>query len=1066
MIERRFDVVTAEQLTALARQPFDGVAMSDAVPVLYRDLFIDTGDDHLQRRGITCRLRVGSDDRRVLTVFVGTLNDPTPPRRYEAAVVSADPRAALVSDTEPARRLSAVVDVRLLETKLELQVERVERTADRDWLGRARLSLFYDRVHVRSGMVTRAFHQLTVRTTNDRSALFERLCAELEDKAGLRPIAAGTRERAQLLLKWLEREERGRPTLSDAGVVLVLTRGRQLALFSREGLLALPFERGAGVGCARTLLDRCTRGGASDTRMIGKVSSIGPQPTVEVWTAELSDDAQLPRDLGDVIWTSAAGALERAGELHPDALAAVSVATRAGLLSEPARSSSGDVRVPAVRRSMQVSAGALLAYDRASSAPEHSVGEPHTLNSETSLLAFLARVLELAEDLRTPLAERLRFLAIVADGLDEFFMVRVAGIKRSALEQAEERLPDGLTPRQQLDLISLHARSLVARHYRCYHACAAEAEAHGARMVTWNEIDASQREELRELMRDELLASLTPLAMTLSPGHPFPRVRHLSLSLAVVFVDRPGSTPHFAQVEFPDDTPRLIPVPGMSAVITAEELIRANIDLLYPTSVVEQAYAFRVTRGSDLELDEDQAPSLIKAVEEASKRRYEQPVVRVEVERAMPAVLRDVVMRELRREQGGAGFDVEDIYEVDGPLDLRCLRELPFTDAVPLSFPGFRSADPFPHDRSIWDAIDESDRLCHHPFDDFDATVGRFFVEAAADPAVTAIKMTVYRCDAKSPVVAALIDAATAGKDVVVFVELKARFDEERNVAWAKRLEAAGGRVVHGLVGVKTHAKVALVVRREGNSLRRYVHTGTGNYNAETARRYTDLSLFTSDDSVTADVQDLFNELTGRSRAPQRLSRGCLISPVQILPEIVGRIEREAAHARSGRTGHIRMKLNGLSDPDVVSALVRASRDGVRVELVVRGVCTLRPRVPGLTDNITIVSVLGRFLEHSRIFYFGNAGTPEYFIGSADMRPRNLRRRVELLVPVEHAEARAELDTLLDMYFSDVGAWELTAGGEYVRRGAAGQTTQEALLVRGRASMSTEHGAFSSARSS
>jgi polyphosphate kinase len=697
---------------------------------------------------------------------------------------------------------------------------------------------------------------------------------------------------------------------------------------------------------------------------------------------------------------------------------------------------------------MRLSTAALIT----GGAPSHNgegalTREPYMLNSEASILAFLARVLALAEDLRTPLVERLRFLSIVADGLDEFFMVRVAGIKRSALEQAEERTTDGLTPRQQLELISLHARSLVARQYRCYEACAAEAEAHGGRIVEWADLDATQRSDLREILRDELLASLTPLAMTLSPGHPFPRVRHLSLSLAVVFLDRPGSTPHFAQVELPDDAPRLFAVPGMDAVITAEELVRANIDMLYPSAVVEQAYAFRVTRGADLEIDEDQAPSLINAVEEASKRRFEQPVVRVEVERAMPAVLRDVVMRELRRENVGAGLDVEDVYEIDGPLDLRCLRELPLKRAEALSFPPFRAAHPFPVDRSIWSLIDDRDRLCHHPFDAFDDTVGRFFADAACDPNVSAIKMTVYRADEKSKIVTSLIDAAAAGKDVVVFVELKARFDEERNAAWARRLEAAGGRVVHGLVGIKTHAKVALVVRRDDdNRLRRYVHVGTGNYNAQTAKRYTDLSLFTSDAAVSADVQDLFNELTGRSHAPQRLTRGSLISPKQLLPELVARIEREAAHARSGRNGHIRMKLNGLSDPDIVNALFRASTDGVRVELVVRGVCTLRPGVPGLTDNIRIASVLGRFLEHSRIFYFGNAGAPEYFIGSADMRPRNLRRRVELLVPVHDATCRAQLQHLFDVYLGDQSAWDLTPDGEYLRRNVGQLGAQEMLL--------------------
>ena len=317
VIERRFDVVTAEQLSSLAAQPLLGVLPSAVGRVLYRDLFLDTADDHLQRRGITCRLRVGSDDRRLLTAFVGTLNDPTPPRRYDAEVTSADPRAALASATEPARRLAAVVDARLLETKLELQVERIERTADRDWLGRPRIQLFLDRVHVRSGMVSRAFHQVTVRTFRTRDEKFDRICAELEETAGLRPIAAGTRERAQLLLKWLEREERGRPALSDAGVVLILTKDRQLALFARDGVLALPYERGSGVGCARTLLDRCTHGAASDARLVGKVSAIGPMPTLEVWTADVSDDSHVPRELGALVWRSISEALVAPGDCIP-----------------------------------------------------------------------------------------------------------------------------------------------------------------------------------------------------------------------------------------------------------------------------------------------------------------------------------------------------------------------------------------------------------------------------------------------------------------------------------------------------------------------------------------------------------------------------------------------------------------------------------------------------------------------------------------------------------------------------------------------------------------------------
>ena len=1035
VLERRFDVVSAEQLEKLAAEPLSRSAFTVS-RVLYRDLYLDTDDEQLQVRGITCRLRVGSDDHRTLTVFVGTPGDPAPPTRYEASVDSPDPRVALLSNTAPTRRLAAVVDFRLLQTKLELQVERIERTADPDWLRRPRLRLFYDRVHVRSGTLSRAFQQITVRSVRGNRHAFEAMCAYLQGTLGLRPIVAGTRERAQLLMKWMQREERGRPKLSDSGVALVLTRGAEVALFRRGSLLSLPFEPGAGVGTARTLLDRCARTPLTDTRLLGKLSSIGPMPTVEVWTAAVTADCEPARELGDVVWLRPMEALDRAPEVHADSLAALSVAVRSGLLAE--------TQPPAHRRTAEISGWAAVGV---SAEGEAAIGDPHFLNSELSILEFTARVLALAEDIRTPLLERLRFLSIVSENLDEFFMVRVAGIKRSATEQTEERSPDGLTPMQQLDLITLHVHSLVARQYRCYASCAAEMAAYGARIVTWNELDVGRRDQLRALMRDELLPALTPLAMTLSPGHPFPKLKHLSLSLAVVLLDRPGTAPHFAQVELPDDAPRFTPVPGMHAVIAIEELVRANLDLLYPSSVVEQAYAFRVTRGADLEIDEDRSPSLLHAVEEASRRRFEQPVVRVEVERSMPAVLRDVVLRELRREHGASVLDTDDMYEIDGPLDLAALSGLPITATSSLCFPPFKGANPLAEHETVWDAVDRRDRLFHHPFDDYDSTVVRFFHEAATDPQVTAIKMTVYRAGHQSPIVDALIDAAERGKDVVAFVELKARFDEERNVGWAKRLEEAGGRVVHGLVGVKNHAKVALVVRRDGTRLRRFVHVGTGNFNAETARRYTDLSLLTADEDLTADVQDLFNELTGSSRAPNQLTRGCLISPHQLLPELLAKIEREAAHARAGRGGHIRMKLNGLSDPEVVNALFRASQDGVRVELIIRGVCTLRPGVPGVSENISVISVLGRFLEHARALYFANAGSPEYLIGSADLRPRNLRRRVELLAPVRDERCRKQLDMIFDAYLGDPTAWELTTAGEYIRRHGTGLSAQESLLA-------------------
>jgi polyphosphate kinase len=1033
MVESRFDVVTPEQLEALLTRPIPGAPDVAPASVRYRDLYLDTADEQLERRGITCRLRIGSDDTRVLTVFIGTVGDPAPPQRVEAAVDSADPRAVVGGSSAPARRLAAIVDVRLLEVRLELQIERVARIAERDWRRRPVVRVLYDRIEVRTASSSRAFHQVTVispRAHPRQAAVSD----DLESGAGLRPIAAGTRERAQLLLKWMNREERSRAAQSEAGVALLLTRGETIAVSRAGDVLFLPFERGSGIGVARTMLDKWAAGATTDVRFLGKVSAIGPMPALEVWTAEVPGLATLPESAGQPAWISRLEALQRASELDVNALSALSLAVRAGLLAP-----NTTLDHPAPRQSVALHGGAIV--------PAASSAEPHVLNSETSILAFTARVLELAEDLRNPLGERLRFLSIVAANLDEFFMVRVAGIKRSATEQSEERGADGLTPEEQLDLIAGYARGIVARQYRCYDACIAEAEGHGVRFARWSELDGAQRGELRDVVR-EMTPSLTPLAMTLSPGHPFPRLRHLSLSLAVVFVDRPGSTPHFAQVEIPDDTPRFIAVPGSQALIPIEELIRANADLLYPSSVIEQAYAFRVTRGTDIELNEDRSQSLIEEIERATRQRFDQPVVRVEVEQAMPAVLRDVVLRELRRESGGAALGSRDLYEIDGPLDLGCVNDLPLAKDARLWFPEHKGGDPLRGADSIWKAIDAGDVLVHHPFDAFDATVVRFFREAASDPAVTAIKLTIYRADEDSPIMQALARAAEAGKDVIVFVELKARFDEERNVEWARRMEAAGGRVVHGLVGVKTHAKVAMVVRKSNGGHKRYVHVGTGNYNAQTARRYSDLGLFTSDEQVGNDVQDLFNELTGRSRPPERLTHGCLISPRQLLPELVAKIEREAAHARAGRGGRIRMKVNGLSDPDIVNALVRASRDGVKIELVVRGVCTLRPGLPGVSDGITIVCAMGRFLEHSRVLHFANAGADEYYVGSADMRPRNLRRRVELLVPVKDAGNRAKLGRILDTYLRDPSAWVLGADGNYVRRRAGERSAQEQLLSR------------------
>jgi polyphosphate kinase len=734
-------------------------------------------------------------------------------------------------------------------------------------------------------------------------------------------------------------------------------------------------------------------------------------------------------------------------------------------------------------------AGAGVPNDR----PGHPAGaagaaRAEFLNPELSLLAFQERVLAVAEDARTPLRERLRFLAIVTANLDEFYMVRVAGLRRAAREQVEEQADDGLDPAERLDAIRRRARALAARQARCFDACLVEAAARGTRVRAWADLDAAARAAGGAYFREHVLPALTPLAMTLHAGHPAPHVPHLSLAVAALVLGGPGEPPRFAEVELPAGPPRFVPLgaaraggePGAGDVVALEELVRAHLGEVYAGARVEHAAAFRVTRGGDLAVPGDGPGSLLDAVAEAARRRARNAVVRVEVERGAPAALRLALVESLRREQaiagGGAGdgatggdpgFDDADVEEADGPLDLGAADALPLPADPALEFPPFRGARPLPAGRPMLDVVGERDVLAHHPFDRFSATVGRFFREAADDPDVVAVKATLYRVGDASPVVEALLDAARRGARVVAFVELQARFDEDRNVRWARALEAAGGRVVYGLAGYKTHAKLALVVRREAAGLRSYVHVGTGNYNARTARLYTDLSLFSADPALAGDAAELFNALTGSSHPPRRLSRAMLAAPHQLLPALLERIAREAAHARAGREARITVKVNGLSDADVVRALYQAARDGVRVELVVRGVCTLRPGVPGLSEGIRVVSTVGRFLEHSRAYRFANGGSPEYFVGSADLRPRNLRQRVELLAPVRDAACRATLDRVFARYLDDPGAWELTASGAYRRRDpdrAAGSAAQEAFAADATAARAAARSARGAAR--
>jgi polyphosphate kinase len=524
----------------------------------------------------------------------------------------------------------------------------------------------------------------------------------------------------------------------------------------------------------------------------------------------------------------------------------------------------------------------------------------------------------------------------------------------------------------------------------------------------------------------------------------------LSLAFAVV-LDGGRLSQHYAYLRIPDDLPRFLAVPDSRHLLPVEELVRAELGGIYPDRHVTGGWLFRITRTSDLDMDERQSGNLLQAMEEDVARRKSNPVVRVEVEAGIPPEVLDILVRELRLagSPDAAGGIGPEIRKVRGLLALADLRELAGTPLSGHAFPGFDPAVRFREGVPVWETIRAHNVLVHHPYDDFSASVVRMLADAAVDPDVVAIRMTLYRAGDHSPLVDALQAGARSGKDVSVFVELKARFDEARNTLWVRRLESAGAHVVYGLVGLKNHAKVALIVRREGDGIRRYAHIGTGNYNVGTARVYTDLGMFTADPVIGSELNDLFNQLTGASGPPAGPFHRLLVAPLHLLPELIARIDREAEHARAGRRARIRVKCNGVADADVVRALYRASRAGVDIELSVRGICTLRPGVPGLSDRIRVQSILGRFLEHARIYHFENGGAPEYFIGSADLRPRNLRERVEVLVPVEDEPGRRRLDRLFELERNDPTAWRLEADGRYARPSAPvgdPASAQQALL--------------------
>ena len=680
--------------------------------------------------------------------------------------------------------------------------------------------------------------------------------------------------------------------------------------------------------------------------------------------------------------------------------------------------------------------------------------EDRYLNRELSWLDFNARVLALADDNSLPLLERAKFLAIFASNLDEFYMVRVAGLKRRDEMGLSVRSADGLTPREQLARIGEQTQRIATRHARVFLDSVRPALAEeGIYIVTWADLDQAERDELSTYFTEQVFPVLTPLAV--DPAHPFPFVSGLSLNLAVTVKQPEDGTQHFARVKVPNNVDRFVELEiGDSAdggeghaiirYLPMEELIAAFLPVLFPGMDIVEHHAFRITRNADFEVEEDRDEDLLQALErELARRRFGSPV-RLEIADDMTESMLELLLREL-------DVNPSDVIEVHGLLDLSSLWQIYGIDRpalkdrtfVPATNPAFADRET---PRSIFATLREGDVLVHHPYDSFSTSVQRFIELAAADPNVLAIKQTLYRTSGDSPIVRALIAAAEAGKQVVAMVEIKARFDEQANIRWARTLEQAGVHVVYGYVGLKTHCKTCLVVRREGSTIRRYCHVGTGNYNGKTARLYEDVGLLTASPDIGADLTDLFNSLTGYSR--KVTYRNLLVAPHSIRTGIIERVEREiAAHSESGG-GRIRLKMNALVDEQVIDALYRASRAGVRVEVVVRGICALRPGTEGFSENISVRSILGRFLEHSRIIHFDRIN--EFWIGSADMMHRNLDRRVEVLVQVKDPRLTAYLDDLFESTLDpSTRCWELGSDGQWTASPQEGHSVrdhQESLM--------------------
>ena len=1028
----RFEVPDRDTLETLVagRLPGDFEERSSDVD-FFRDVYFDTPGGDLKEKGAAVHLRLYKNGTaRLLLDVLEQRPGSGPPRRRTAEGEVADAEGAQLfrGDSEPAKQLRALIDPDLLQKVLEVETFRRQRKAGD---GADQITFCYDVVTLRRGELATDFYELEMSASKQAFPTAVLGLQELQQDYALRPTLAETQGRARELLEDLEINALQREIRSAREVVVVIYRAGSIGLQRGESGLIVPHGSGSGAQACRQALRNALGHGRARIRLLGTSTGSAGRAALEVWLAEDVADTN-----GAIQWLPLRHALERAGApglRDGRTLAALNVIARSGFGSwaataptaQDVASEDGQPTEP-----LELVLQRLEAADGTQEATPKEVPPALLLNMDISRIGFDERILVFAEDPHTPLLERVRFLGMFGERRDDFFTTRVARFKRMLAEGSEERSIDGLTPGEQLDAIAVRARQIMRRAYQLLNQqLIPQLEQHGISIGRWSETTDEDRAYVRETYGQQLAALITPLAS--DPTHPFPHLRNLRPALAAIVRLPEGGPEQFVAVELPGDLPRFVPLPGEHRFVPLEDVIAASLPELYRGLSVLRAHTFRITRSAHLDIDSDPL-DMMQAVEEKITMRPFQEVVRLEVERGTPPDMRHRLLRELQFDVEGTPSTLgeQDVYTVDRLVDLASLAEIAAIDRPEFKFPPSTPRDPL-EPRSIFEQIRERERFVHFPYDSFEQSVERLLQEAADDPDVLAVKVTVYRTSKDSGVVDALRRARENGKDALAMVELKASFDEQRNIEWARDLEAAGIRVVLSPPKYKVHAKIALVLRREGEELRRYCYIGTGNLNARTAASYVDIGILTADPLLTEEVNSVFNLLTGYSSGGEM--NMLLVAPFNMRRRFVRLIEREAEHARAGGRALIRGQLNGLADRRLIAALYHASQAGVKVELMVREICALRPGVPGVSDNIRITTQVGRYLQHARIFHFHNAGEDEYYIGSADWRPRNMIERVEVATPVRDPEHQQRLSEILEHTLAHPDRWELRPDGTYVR---------------------------------